>query len=127
MTTPKVMLSTCLFAAAAAPMAWAQPGGDYTGPHPMWGGGWMFMGPLTMLLFLAAIIAVVVFIFRRAGGRRKNAGRPRKRPWTFLISATRGARSTPRNSRKNGAPLPSDGGPLVCRFHTALARANTRT
>ena len=74
MTTLKVMLSTCLFAAAAAPMAWAQPGGDYTGPHPMWGGGWMFMEPLTMLLFLAAIIAVVVFIFRRAGDA--SSGRP---------------------------------------------------
>ena len=69
MTALKVMLSTCLLVAAATPLAWAQPGGDYTGPHPMWGGGgWMFMGPLTMILFLAAIIAVVVFIVRRTGG-----------------------------------------------------------
>jgi putative membrane protein len=86
MTTLKVLLSTCLLAAAAAPMAWAQQGAGYTGPHPMWGGGgWMFMGPLTMILFLAAIIAVVVFIIRRAGGA--SSGRPPQEPGQPLETA----------------------------------------
>ncbi len=48
--------------------AWAQSNGPYYGPH-MWGGGWwMFFGPLTMILFLGAIVALVVLLVRWLGG-----------------------------------------------------------
>jgi putative membrane protein len=44
--------------------AMAQPSPPYYGPH-MWGGGWwMLLGPLTMILFLAAIVALVVLLVR---------------------------------------------------------------
>jgi putative membrane protein len=49
--------------------AWAQQqDGPYHGPH-MWGGGWwMFLGPLMMIAFIAAIVAVIVLIVRWIGG-----------------------------------------------------------
>jgi hypothetical protein len=45
--------------------AWAQQqGGPYYGPH-MWGDGWgMFLGPLMMIVFIAAIVLVVVLVVR---------------------------------------------------------------
>jgi putative membrane protein len=58
-----------VFAAMAAFRAHAQYyGGDY--PH-MWGGwGWggMILGPLIMILFVAATIAVIVLLVRWIGG-----------------------------------------------------------
>ena len=40
----------------------------YHGPH-MWGGAsWMFLGPLMMIAFIAAIVAFIVLIFRWLGG-----------------------------------------------------------
>jgi putative membrane protein len=59
-----------LFAILGAATAHAQYyGGDY--PH-MWGGGWgwggMILGPLIMILFVAATIAVVVLLVRWIGG-----------------------------------------------------------
>ena len=48
--------------------AWAQQqGGPSYGPH-MWGGGpWMFVGPLMMIVFIAAVVAVVVLMVRWLG------------------------------------------------------------
>ena len=62
-----------LFSALLAPTlpALAQPSGaDGYGPHMMWGGGGMawFLGPVMMLAFLAAAVAVVVLVVRWLGG-----------------------------------------------------------
>ena len=49
--------------------AWSQQeGGPYYGPH-MWNGGlWMFVGPLMMIVFIAAAVAVVILMVRWLGG-----------------------------------------------------------
>ncbi len=49
---------------------WADPTGDQRGPGMMWEWGWygMFLGPLVMILFVAAIVVVVVLIIRWLGG-----------------------------------------------------------
>ena len=54
----------------APPVAWAQQqGGRGYSPHMMWDGGlWMFFGPLMMIVFIAAIVAVVVLMVRWLGG-----------------------------------------------------------
>ena len=39
----------------------------YHGPHMWGGGGWMFLGLLMMIAFIAAIVAVVVLLFRWLG------------------------------------------------------------
>ncbi len=50
-------------------LAWAQQQGDpYYGTHMWSGGGWMFFGPLMMIVFVAAIVAVVVLTVRWLGG-----------------------------------------------------------
>jgi putative membrane protein len=55
-------------AASVATASAQQPTGPYYGPH-MWDvGWWMFFGPLTMILSIAAIIVVVVLIVRWLGG-----------------------------------------------------------
>ena len=54
---------------ATAP-AWAQPGGAY-GPGMMWSGDWygmMFLMPLMMILFVAAIVILVVLAVRWLAG-----------------------------------------------------------
>ena len=52
--------------------AWAQtPAGPYGyGPQMMWGWGWsgMILGPLFMLLMLAAAITAIVMVVRWVGG-----------------------------------------------------------
>ena len=53
--------------------AWAQQDGlpnyGYGYEGHMWGGGgWFFLGPLMMILFLAGIVALVVLAVRWAGG-----------------------------------------------------------
>lgn len=68
----------------AAPVgAWAQPRSDgyayWHGPHMMSDGGWWFVmiiGPLLALVFLAALIAVVVFVARGAGGPLQVSAKP---------------------------------------------------
>ncbi|MEX0853229.1 MAG: SHOCT domain-containing protein [Bauldia sp.] len=52
--------------AAGAALAEETPR-NYYGPH-MWDGGWWFLGPLWMLIFIAATVAVVVLIVRWLGG-----------------------------------------------------------
>jgi putative membrane protein len=51
-------------------LARAQPAGDNYGAHMMWDGGWpgMVIGPLMMILFLAAMVAVAVLVVRWLGG-----------------------------------------------------------
>lgn len=46
-----------------------QPGYSH-GPGMMWDGGWfgMFLGPLLMILFIAAIVVLVVIALRWLGG-----------------------------------------------------------
>ncbi|MEO3428789.1 SHOCT domain-containing protein [Pelagibius sp. CAU 1746] len=50
--------------------AQAQESRPYYG-HPMWDGGWhgMFLGPLFMVLFFAALVVVVVLVVRWLGSQ----------------------------------------------------------
>ena len=60
-------LALCAQAIAFAASAQQQQG-PYYGPH-MWDGGyWMLTGPLTMIVFIAAIVVVVVLLARWLGG-----------------------------------------------------------
>jgi putative membrane protein len=59
---------------AGSPPLWvaaqnSSPGYDY-GPGMMWGWGWaaMIFGPLFMILFLAAGVAIIVLLVRLLGG-----------------------------------------------------------
>ena len=54
---------------ALSSAAWAQQQGEpYYGHHMMWGDGrWMFFGPLMMLVFIAAVVAVVILMIRWLG------------------------------------------------------------
>lgn len=76
---PKALVKIAAAAGSALPLfpsvALAQAPSDADrygwGPHMMgWGGGWyaMIFGPLFMILFLAALIAVVVLLVRWIGG-----------------------------------------------------------
>jgi putative membrane protein len=61
----------------ASSPAWAQQeSGPYFGHGPhMWDGGpWMFIGPLMMIVFLAAIVAVIVLVVRWLGGPGHGTG-----------------------------------------------------
>lgn len=58
----------------APPLAWAQQSrSDYYGPHMMWESGWIFLGPLMMLAFIAAIVVVVVLLLRAYGSDKSRA------------------------------------------------------
>lgn len=39
----------------------------------MWESGWMFLGPLMMLAFIAVIVVVVVLLLRGYGGDKSRA------------------------------------------------------
>ncbi len=71
----------------ASSAAWAQQqGGPYYGQH-MWNGGlWMFVGPLMMIVFIAAVVAVVVLMVRWLGGpgRGTRPHSPRQDPLDIL-------------------------------------------
>ena len=59
---------------ALSSAAWAQQQGDPSyGTHMWGGGGWMFFGPLMMIIFVAAIVALVVFMVRGLGGTGHGA------------------------------------------------------
>jgi putative membrane protein len=67
----RVSLSSAFLLALVfeAPLAWAQqPRSDYHGPHMMWEGGWMFIGPLMMFAVIAVIVVIVVLLLRGHGG-----------------------------------------------------------
>ena len=53
---------------------WPQEMPRYWGPHMWEGGWWWFLGPFTMVLFLAVPIALVVLLVRWLAGT--GAGRP---------------------------------------------------
>jgi putative membrane protein len=43
----------------------------------MWNGAWwMFAGPMTMILFFGAIIALIVLLVRWLDGSKRNTGAP---------------------------------------------------
>ncbi|MCA1407214.1 SHOCT domain-containing protein [Sinorhizobium alkalisoli] len=87
----KVLIAICtaaiaaLFLAPSAVLAQAPSDAErYAyGPGMMgWGGGWMMMifGPLFMILFLAVLIAAVVFLSRWAGGPWQGSATPHATP-----------------------------------------------
>ena len=49
---------------------------DYHGPGMMWGYGWpgMIFGPIMMIVFLAVLVALVVFAVRWIGGTGQGGG-----------------------------------------------------
>jgi len=69
--------------------AWAQQQGydRYHGPGMMWNGGWAgwFIGPVMMLLFLAAAVAVVVLMVRWLGGTDHQRGPSTRRGETSAL------------------------------------------
>jgi putative membrane protein len=87
-----VFLSTVALLAmsGAWSVAWAQQGsGPYYGHGAhMWDGGpWMFVGPLMMIVFLAAIVAVIVLMVRWFGGPHHVTGQhpsPGRTPFDIL-------------------------------------------
>ncbi len=56
-------------------VAWAQQwGGPGYDPYMMWNGGsWAFFGPLMIIVFIAAVVAVVVLMVRWLGGSGHGA------------------------------------------------------
>lgn len=66
------VLSGPLIAAQPA-LAQADPEGYY-GSHMWDGGSWMFLGPLWMIVFVAAIVVIAVLLFRWLGGTGHSAG-----------------------------------------------------
>ena len=69
------LLPVLLIALTVEPLSvWAQqPRSDYHGSHMMWESGWMFLGPLMMIAFIAAIVVVVVLLVRWLGDHRPSA------------------------------------------------------
>ncbi len=67
---PTLLGRLFLLASLAEPWeAWAQqPRADYHGPHMMWESGWMFFGPVMMIIFIALIVMIAVFLVRWLGG-----------------------------------------------------------
>jgi len=57
------------------------------GPGMMWNGGWAgwFVGPVMMLLFLAAAVAVVVLMVRWLGGTDHHRGPATRRHETSAL------------------------------------------
>ena len=68
---PRIGTILLLFSGALtiARPALAQSSGDrFYGPH-MWDGGWwMFLGPLWMIVFIAAIVVIIILLVRWLGG-----------------------------------------------------------
>ena len=71
MNRGQIGTTTLLAALSLAAPAWAQQAGPPYGPGMMWPGEWygmMFLGPLMMILFIAAIVVLVVLAVRWLGG-----------------------------------------------------------
>ena len=49
-----------------------QAQGDYHHGRHMWDGGWMFLGPVMMIAFIAIIVVVVVLVVRGFGSHRSR-------------------------------------------------------
>lgn len=69
-----LFFAVSLLAMVAAPVgAWAQQSrSDYYGPHMMWESGWMFFGPLMMIVFIGLIVVIVVLLVRWLSGQRPS-------------------------------------------------------
>ena len=68
-----VAVASGIAGVATAASAQGQGGPYYDGAH-MWGGGaWMFVGPLMMIVFIAAIVVLVVLLIRWLGGSSHGA------------------------------------------------------
>jgi putative membrane protein len=67
-------------------MAQDAPPGWQHGPGMMWGGGWawMFLGPLMMILFVAAIVVLVVVALRWLHGGGLGPPGARQTPLDIL-------------------------------------------
>ncbi len=78
-TTPRLLTAIAAIATTSTALAQSGPSGSWNHPGMMWGGGW-FMGPLMMLLFLAIVIAVVVFAVRAFSGPGGDTGTASRRP-----------------------------------------------
>jgi putative membrane protein len=80
---PVVAAAAGAAAALAPTWAWAQvpsgPEGYAYGPHMMWWGYGMMLGPLFMILVLAVVIAAVVLLVRWLAGPGHGAA-PRQAP-----------------------------------------------
>jgi len=92
---PKALIKMVAAAGSALTLmhsaVWAQAPSDVDryayGPHMMWwGGGWygMILGPLFMILVLAAVIAAVVLLVRWAGGQGRASVLPHRTPLDIL-------------------------------------------
>ena len=71
MNPRRIGTTTLLAALCLTVPAWAQQAGPPYGPDMMWPGGWygmMFLGPVMMLLFIAAVVVLVVLAVRWLGG-----------------------------------------------------------
>ena len=55
-------------------VAFAHEGSDHYGPHMMWQGYGMMLGPFMMILFIAVIIVVGVLIFKWLTGHSFGPG-----------------------------------------------------
>jgi len=92
---PKTLIKRAAAAGCALALmhsaVWAQAPSDADryayGPHMMWwGGGWygMILGPLFMILVLAALIATVVLLVRWVGGPWQQTAPPHRTPLDIL-------------------------------------------
>lgn len=73
---PTRLFALSLLSLISAPARlWAQqPRADFYDHHMMWEGGWMFFGPLMMIVFIALIVFFVILLVRWLGDHR-NGGR----------------------------------------------------
>lgn len=76
----RILAASVLVGAALPALALAQPPERYYGPGMMWGGGMfhMFFGFIMLLLFLAAIAALVVLAVRWLGSSGHHLFGPRE-------------------------------------------------
>ena len=80
MNPRRIGTTTLLAALSLAAPAWAQPAGPPYGPDMMWPGGWygmMFLGPVMMLLFIAAVVVLAVRWLGGTGGAAPRASQSR--------------------------------------------------
>lgn len=61
-----ILVTGMTLALAAAPV-FSQQRDQYIHGH-MWNGGGWFLGPILMLLLLAAIVAIMLFLIKHSGG-----------------------------------------------------------
>jgi uncharacterized membrane protein len=80
------------------------PDGPWHMMHGWWGPGGMWLGPIWMILWLAALVAIIVGLVRWLGGIGGDAGSRRERRTRFLMSATLAGRLTARSTCGDARP-----------------------